>query len=153
MLLKTIEKDFQEAIKTGEPVHLNALRGLRTALHNKEIELRPKEKELTDEVVIEVIRREIKKRKEAIEMFKKGERLELAEKEKKELLILNQYLPEDLSDDKVKEVVLKAIKQIKAVGPQDFGKVMGKVMGQIKGRVEASKVREIVQEQLNNLIT
>lgn len=153
MLLKQIEQDFQKALKAGEADHLSVLRSLRTALHNKEIELRPKDEELTYDLAVQVVKQEVKKRKEAVEMYEKGERTDLAEKEKKELDILSQYLPEQLSDGKIKEIVLKVIKQTNASGPQDFGKIMGAVMVQIKGQADGNKVREILQEQLNNLTT
>ena len=150
-LLEQVEKDFKQALQRKQVESLSVLRGLKTALHNKEIELRSQKKEMTDEIVMEVIQREVKKRREAAEMYKKGERAELAEKEEKELAILNQYLPEQLSDDKLKEIVLKVIKEVGPTGPQDFGKVMSQVMAQVKGQAEGNKVREIVQKQLSQL--
>ena len=148
MLLTKIEKDFKEALSKGQAERLSSLRMLKTALHNKEIELRPKKEELTDELAVEVVRREIKKRKEAIEMYEKGKRPDLAEKEKKELEMLSEYLPEQLSDDKIKEVVLRVIEELVASSPGDFGKVMGKVMAEVKGKAEGKKVSGIVKEAL-----
>jgi len=150
-LLERIEKDFKQALRQKQTEKLSVLRGLKTALHNKEIELKPLKKEMTEEVFIEVIQKEAKKRREAAEMYKKGERKELAEKEEKELAILDQYLPEQFSDDKVKELVVKAIQAVNPAGPQDFGKVMGRVMAEAKGQVQGDKVKEIVQEQLSQL--
>ncbi len=150
-LLERIEKDFKQALQQKQAEKLSVLRGLKTALHNKEIELKPQKKEMTEEIVIEVVQKEAKKRREAAEMYKKGERKELAEKEEKELAILDQYLPEQLSDDKVKELVIKAIQAVNPAGPQDFGKVMGKVMAEAKGQVQGDKVKKIVQEQLSQL--
>ncbi|MBU4369518.1 GatB/YqeY domain-containing protein [Patescibacteria group bacterium] len=150
MLLKKIEQDFRQAIQKRDVLRLAVLRGLKTALHNKEIELKFQKKEMTEEIVIEIVQKEAKKRREAAEMYKKGERKELADKEEKELSILNQYLPEQLSDDKIKEIVIKVIKAVNPAGPQDFGKVMGKVMAEAKGQAQGNKVREIVQKQLNN---
>jgi len=150
-LLERIEKDFKQALQQKQAEELSVLRGLKTALHNKEIELNPQKKEMTEEIVIEVVQKEAKKRKEAADMYKKGERQELAEKEEKELTILDKYLPEQLSDDKVKELVIKAIQGVNPAGPQDFGKVMGKVMAEAKGQVQGDKVRKIVQEQLSQL--
>lgn len=150
-LLNTIDKNIQEAIKTGEPVRLSVLRGLKTALHNKEIELKFQKKEMTEEIVIKIVQKETKKRREAVEMYKKGEREELAEKEEKELSILNQYLPEQFSNDKIKGLVVKTIQAVNPVGPQDFGKIMGKVMAEAKGQAQGDKVKKIVQEQLAQL--
>lgn len=148
-LLERVEKDFKQALQQKKAGDLEVLRGLKTSLHNREIELRAQKKEMTEEVILEVVQREVKKRREAAEMYKKGGREDLAQKEEKELNVLNKYLPEQLSDDKIKEIVLKAVKETGAAGPQDFGKVMGKVMPQIKGRVEGNKVREIIEKQLS----
>lgn len=148
-LLQKIEQEFKQALLHGEVVRLDVLRGLKAILHNKEIELRPKDQKITNEIENQIIRQEIKKRKEAIGFYKKGDRLELEKKEKKELDILEKYLPEQLSDGKIKEMVLKAIKSLGAMGPQDLGKVMGLTMKNLKGQVDGNKVRDIVQKQLN----
>ena len=150
-LLERIEKDFKQALQQKQVEKLSVLRGLKAALHNKENEFKSLKKEMTEEIIIEVVQKEAKKRREAAEMYKKGERKELAEKEEKELVILNQYLPEQLSDDKVKELVIKAIQAVNPAGPQDFGKVMGKVMAEAKGQAQGDKVKKIVQEQLSQL--
>lgn len=151
MLLEKIESDFKQALSQKDEIKVSTLRMLRSALKNMEIELRPKKKELTDEVVLEVISREVKRRKESIEAFEKGNRLDLAEKEKKELEILSSYLPEQLSDDKIKEIVQVKIAEVGASGPQDFGKVMGLVAKETKGKAEGSKVAGIVKEELNKI--
>lgn len=150
-MLQQIEKDFKTAIQKKQPERLSALRNLRTALHNKEIELKPKDEKLTNEVITGVVQSLVKKHKESIEMFEKGKRDDLLQKEKKELEVLSQYLPEQLLDDTIKEIVLKVINKVGAAGPQDFGKVMGAVMSQVKGQADGNKVREIVQQQLNKL--
>jgi len=150
-LLERIEKDFKQALQQKQVEKLSVLRGLKAALHNKEIEFKSLKKEMTEEIIIEVVQKEAKKRREAAEMYKKGERKELADKEEKELAILNQYLPEQFSDDKVKELVIKAIQAVNPAGPQDFGRVMGKVMAEAKGQAQGDKVKKIVQEQLSQL--
>ena len=96
-LLEHIEKDFKQALLQKREEELSVLRGLKSALYNKEIELRFLKKEMTEEVIIEIVQKEAKKRREASEMYIKGERQELAEKEEKELIILNKYLPEQFS--------------------------------------------------------
>jgi uncharacterized protein YqeY len=149
MLLEKINQDFKKALSEKDEVKVSTLRMLKTAIHNLEIELRPKKKELTDELILEVISREIKRRKEAIEAYEKGNRLDLAEKEKKELEILSLYLPEQLSDDKIREIVRAKIAELGASSPQDFGKVMGVVTKETKGKAEGSKVAAIVKEELN----
>ena len=81
-------------------------------------------------------------------MFTQGKRTDLAAKEKKELALLNEYLPEQLSDDKIIQVVDQIIKKIGEVSQQDFGRIMSETMKQLKGQVEGNKVKEIVQKQL-----
>ena len=150
-LSEKIEEDLKIALRKKNEVVVSTLRMLKTALHNKEIELRPKKEELTDELVLEVLAKEVKKRKDSIAAFEKGGRDDLASKEKKELALLKRYLPEELSDDKIKEVVDKVIKELGASGMADFGKVMGAVMGEVKGRAGGDKVSQIVKEQLTQL--
>ena len=150
-LLERIEEDFKQALLQKREEELSVLRGLKSALHNKEIELRFLKKEMTEEVIIEIVQKEAKKRREASEMYIKGERQELAEKEEKELIILNKYLPEQFSDDKIKEIVNKVIQAVNPVGPQDFGKIMGKVMVKAKGKVQGDQVKKIVQDQISQL--
>jgi len=149
-LLERIEQDFKRSFSKRDE-KLEVLRVLKSVLKNKEIELRSQKKELVDENVIEVLRREIKKRKEAEEMFQKGNRPELAEKENKEMKIIKQYLPNELSGDKIKEIIEKIIKDTGAIGKQDFGKVMGKVMSEIKGQADGGIVKKIVEEKLSQL--
>lgn len=105
--------------------------------------------EATDDDVIEVIGREVKKRNEAIELYKKGGRDELAEKEQKELEILKAYLPEQLSEDEVRKLVEETISQTGASSMKEMGKVMGSLMPKVKGRADASLVSNLVREQLS----
>ena len=150
-ILKIIEQDFKRAMEQGQRETLATLRLLKASLQNKEIELRPKKQKLNDEMAMEVIQREIKKRREAIEMFEKGGRNDLAEKEKKEAEILSKYLPEQLSDEEIRKVVLRTIQTFGAVGPQDLGRVIGKAMLELKGRAEGNKVREIIKKELEQI--
>lgn len=148
--INKIEEDLKRALIERSPIWISALRLLRAALINAEIELRPQKQEMTEEKVIEVIQREIKKRKDSIEVFSQGGRQDLVEKEKGELEVLSSYLPEQFSDDKIREVVRAKITEINAVGPQDFGRVMGLVMKEVKGRAEGSRIQEVVKEELQN---
>ncbi|MDD5625852.1 MAG: GatB/YqeY domain-containing protein [Patescibacteria group bacterium] len=151
MLLERIEKDFKQALREGQEDTKAVLRMLKSALAYKAIELRPKKQELTDEVAVDIVGGEIKKRKEAIELYERGNRPELAAKEKKELEILFKYMPEQLSGDQIKEIVLNVIKEVNAGNPSDFGKVMGLVTKQTKGKADGNQVSQIVKEQLNNI--
>lgn len=165
MLRGQIQDDLKRALKEKKELEVSVLRLLLAAIFNKEKEKRYriskkeaeiKEKELekqsqltADEEILEVISSEIKKRKEAIELYEKGKRLELAEKEKKELEILQKYLPKQLSEEKIKEIAKETIEQIGAKGIKDMGKVMAELMPKIKGRTEGSLVSKIVRDLLS----
>lgn len=162
-LKEKIQKDLTQAIKNKEELKSSVLRMLSAVILNREKEKRykiskekpeiseenlVKETQLGNEEVIEVISSEVKKRKEAVGEYEKGGRSDLAEKEKKELEILQQYLPEQLSEEEIKKLAKKAIDKAGATEPKDMGKVMAELMPQVKGRAEGSLVSKIVKELL-----
>ncbi len=147
-LVDKIKEEFQKAMMARDEIKISTLRMLRAAIHNLEIDLRAKKKEIDDEAVLEVVAREIKKRKEAIEAFVKGLRQDLADKEKKELAILSSYLPKQLSDNELRAIVQNKIKETGATSPTDFGKVMGLVMKEVKGKADGNQVGAMVKEEL-----
>lgn len=150
MLLKEkITNDLREAMKAGDIVKRDTLRMLDSAIKNTEIEKKKKEKGLSDQEMVEVIRKCVKQRNDSIEQYEKGGRSDLADKEKKEAEILSVYLPKQLSDDKIKEVVNEIISQVDASSKADIGKVMGAVMGKFKGQADGNVVKKIVEEELN----
>lgn len=150
MLLEKIQSDLKEALKAKDEVEISTLRFLLSSIHNREIELRVEKKTLTDEEVIKVIQRQVKERKESIEAFKKGKREDLVKKEQKELQILSNYFPQQISEKEMKKMVEDVIKEIGATGPSDFGKVMGAVMLRARGRAEGEVVARIVKEFLKS---
>ena len=105
--------------------------------------------QLADQEVIEALMTEIKKRKDSIEQFEKGGRLDLSEQEKKELELLMIYAPKQADKNEIKKIVQEAIEKVGAAGPKDTGKVMGAVMPQLKGKADGTAVSKIVQDQLN----
>ncbi len=139
-----IETDLTEALKEKKEFDCSVLRMVKSAFHNKEIE---KKSELKDEDIIEILRHEIKSRKDSVIDYEKGGRKDLAEKEEKEIALIKKYLPAELSEEEIKKVVLEAIKQLGA-GPKDFGKVMGQAMGKLKGQADGNMVSKIVKENL-----
>lgn len=143
-----INQDFQKALKEGEKDLYNLLRMVKSATKNAEIEKRA---ELSNEEMISLLNKEIKKRKEAIELYKKGGRQELAQKEEAEMEILTRYLPPQMSEEEIKKLVLSAINNLKVKSKSEFGKVMGFLMPQIKGRADGRKVSEIVRKELDKL--
>ena len=119
---------------------------MKPELHDLELE---KESYLQDDEVLDTISTEIKKRRDAIVLYEKGQRQELADKEKKEIQILEKYLPEQLSEAKIKELVQAAILKVGAKDVKDTGKIMAEVMPQVKGRAEGSLISKAVRELLS----
>ncbi len=138
--------DLRKSIKEQDKGRLSVLRGLKTAIKNKQVELR---EELTDDQIRGVLSSEIKKRKEAIEKFGQGLRQDLVEKEEEELRILSSYLPPQLSTEEIKGVVTQAIEEISASGSKDLGRVMKSVMPKLAGRADGREVNRIAQELLS----
>lgn len=147
MLKETLEEDIKKAMLDRNENVLSALRMLKSAIQYAEIN-KGVNYSATDEDVIDVIGKEVKKRRESIDLYEKGGRPELAEKEKKELDIIQRYLPEQLQEDEIKKIVNEAVSTTNASGIQDMGKVMGIVMQQVKGKADAGTVSSIVKSRL-----
>lgn len=143
MLLEKIQENLKTALKEKKETQVSTLRLLISEIHNRQIE---KQADLSNEDVIAVIRRGVKQRQEAIEAYEKGGRQELADKEKQELEILSNYLPQEMSSEELEKITKEVIDGIGASGPGDFGKVMGVVMGKVKGRIDGAKVAEAVKK-------
>jgi len=139
--------DMKAAMKSGDKHTLEAIRLLRSELKNASI---AKGKDLSDEDVIGVLSKEAKKRKESLEIFKKGGREDLAKKEARELELIYSYLPEALSSEALEEIINNAIQEVNAVSIKEMGKVMSIVMSQIKGRAEGGVVQEMVKKKLSS---
>jgi uncharacterized protein YqeY len=148
MLKATIQEDLKDAMLAKDENRLSTVRMLKSALQYFEIQ-KGAGYSATDEDVIEVVGREIKKRKESIELYEKGGRPELAEKEKRELEILQKYLPEQMSEDEIRKLIDEAINQTGASSIQEMGKVMGMLAPQIKGKADGGMVSMIVREKLS----
>ena len=140
-----VGQDLLAAMKAGESLKLSVVRLLRTRLKETQIE---KRRELSDEECYKVVMSEVAKRKEAIELFEKGGRADLAGRELKEIEILETYLPPKLSEEELRAIVSEAVKESGARVPGDLGKVMKVVMPKVTGRAEGSLVNRIVRELL-----
>jgi uncharacterized protein YqeY len=147
-LKEKIAAELKDAMKTGQTVKRDTLRMLDSAIKNVEIEKGKREAGLSDEEVLEVIAKSVKQRADSIKQFEEGGRGEMAEKEKEEMEILKVYLPEQLSEDEIRKVVIETIAQSDAQTGSDMGKIMGQAMGKLKGKADGNIVRKIVQEQL-----
>ena len=152
-LKEKIQSELNLSIKGNKPLAVSVFRQLLAAFLNKEKEKRFKSKEekealLTDEEAMEVIAFEAKKRKESIVEFEKGNRKDLADKEKEELAILSAYLPEQMPEEEIRKLVKEAIEKTGASEMKDMGKVMQELMPQVKGKADGNLVSQIVKEFL-----
>ena len=138
--------DLKESLKAKDEVKVSTIRFLMSAIHNIEIE---KGKDLVDEDIVSIIQKQVKQRKESIEGFEKGNRLELVEKEKREMGILQEYLPEQISSSELELMVDKSIKETSSSSIVDMGKVMGALSNQIKGKADMGVVSKVVKEKLS----
>jgi len=148
-LKQKISEDFKEAFKNKELEKKGVLSMVNSEIKNKEIELGKREKGLSDEEVVTVVQKAVKQRKDSVDQFKQGGRTDLAEAEQEEIEILQNYLPEQMSDEEIEEQISKIIEDAGAEGPADIGKVMGLAMGFLKGKADGNKVKQIVEKLLN----
>ncbi|MFA5994100.1 MAG: GatB/YqeY domain-containing protein [Parcubacteria group bacterium] len=147
-LKKQIFEDLKAAMRAGETEKRDVLRMLDSMIKNTEIELKKREEGLSDEEVLVVIGKAVKQRKDAMAQFAEGGRPELAEKEAMEVAILMAYLPAQLSEAAVREVVVAVIAETGASSKADIGKVMGLAMSKLKGQTDGNVVKKIAEEQL-----
>lgn len=152
MLQQQISQDFLDAYKNKQELEISTLRMIKSALINKLIEKKmAKDEMLSDEDAISVIKSEVKKRKDSVESYEAGGRTDLAEKEKEEIVILEKYLPQQLSDDQVRSLIVEVMQEVGASSPSEFGKVMGLVMSKSQGAADGQVVSRILKEELNKL--
>lgn len=143
-MLEDLKKDLVEALKSKEALKAETIRMILASIHNEEI-AKGKDKELKEEDVTAVIRREAKKRREAAEIYKEAGRAELAEKEEKELEIIKEYLPPEMSGEEILSIIEEAAEE-----GDNFGKVMGQVMAKVAGRAEPGRVSEMVKKYMTD---
>lgn len=144
-LKEQLTADMKEAMKNKEKERLAVIRMVRGAIRQQEID---GQKELGEEDVIAVISKEVKMRRDSMEEFQKGGREDLVEKTQAEIDVLLPYLPAQLSEDEVRELVKAAVEQTGASTPKDMGKVMGVLMPKVKGRADGKMVNTIVKSFL-----
>ena len=141
-----LNEDMVTAAKAKDKIRLSALRLLKTALHNKEIDLmRP----LNETETMQILSGLVKQRKDSIEQFAKGGRPDLVEKEEAELKILQDFMPAQMSDEEVETLIQKAIADVGAASVKDMGKVMKVLMPQITGRADGKAAGEKVKALLS----
>ncbi len=143
-----LQNDLKTALKAGQGTETGVLRFRLCQIYNREIEHRSQGKDLplAHEEILDVLSKEAKKRKEAIELFKKGNRGDLVQKEETEIAFVTKYLPEELP----RETIEKEVEELIALGHKDFGSVMKEAMKKMKGRAESRLVGEIIKEKLGS---
>jgi uncharacterized protein YqeY len=142
-----LQEAAKAALKSGDTIKLSTLRLLLAAVHNEEIRLR---RELGAEEIQKVISTLGKQRSEAIELYRKGGRTDLVQKEEAELNILRQFLPQPLTEQELQAVIRDAIAELGAAGVQDLGKVMKQVMPKVSGRADGKRVNELAKGLLGD---
>ena len=141
-----INAEMITAAKAKDKVRLSAMRMLKTALHNKEIELM---RQLNETEVLQILSAIVKQRKDSIEQFAKGGRNDLVEKEEAELKVIQEFMPAQMSEDEVEAIIKKAIAEAGAVSVKDMGKVMKVLMPQLTGKADGKMVGEKVKALLS----
>jgi uncharacterized protein len=146
MLTERIESDFKEAMRSKDAARLSTLRMLKSAIQYYKID--KKREKLADADIAAVIKKQIKQRQDSIEGFEKGGRADLVDKEKAELALLKAYLPEELSQAQIEEIVKAVIAEVGATTKADMGKVMKAVQDRTAGRADNRLVSQIVSAHL-----
>jgi uncharacterized protein len=144
-LRERLSEEMKHAMKSRDDLRLSAIRMVRSAVKNKEIDVK---RELADQEVVEVLSTLVKQRRESIRMFAEAGRDDLVAKEEKELAILLEFLPQQLSRDEVAALVEKVIAECGAQGSRDMGKVMKLLMPHVAGRADGKMVSDVVREKL-----
>ncbi len=144
-LSEKIRADLTEAMKAQQKERLSTLRMLQSAIKNEQINAGH---ELSDEEAMTVIRKAVKQRQDSIEQYTKGNRPELAEKERAEMELLKAYLPPELTDEELQNGVVDIIEALGATSKKDMGRVMKEATTRYKGRVDGKKLQEIVSRLL-----
>lgn len=146
-LLSTLNEDMKTAMKAKDKETLQVVRMLKAAIQNEQIKIG---RDLNGEEELTVLSREMKQRRDSLSEFEKAERDDLAEKVKSEIIIVEKYMAEQLSEEEIRQIVAGAIAKTGATSPKEFGKVMGVVMPQVKGKADGNQVNAVVKELLQN---
>jgi uncharacterized protein YqeY len=145
-LEEKLVEEMKQAMKSSDKLRLSTIRMVRSALKNKEIELR---KKLEDEDVVKVIQVMVRKGEESVEQFQAGGRVDLVEKERSEIEILKSFLPQPLSQEEILKIIDQSIQETQASSPKDIGKVMKSVIPKIGGKADGKLINQLVKERLS----
>lgn len=145
-----ITEDIKLAMKAKDKVRLETVRSIKKSILEKEVSVRPSGQEsLTEEQEMEVLVQLAKQRRDSIAQYRQAGRADLVEQETQELAILEEYLPKQLSDAEIGQIIDDLIRQVGATSARDLGKVMGPAMQQLKGKADGKKVQDMVKAKLS----
>lgn len=144
-----IQNDLVDAMKKRDDLRLSVLRMLKSAIQMAQIE-KGRDFPLSDDEILVIVRRLIKQRNEAAEMYRSGGAHDRAESELNEIKVLDSYQPEQLSDEEIEKIVTEISSQVGASDPKDMGKVMGKAVAAVKGRADGGRIKELVLKHLSS---
>ena len=145
-MVEKLDKDMIEAMKAKDKDKLTVIRMVKASLKQEQIDHK---KEINDDLLIDVVNRQIKMRKDSITEFEKGNRQDLIDKTQEEINILMNYLPEQLSKEEVEKVINDIFEEIKPTGPKDMGTVMKEATAKLKGKADMKEVSTIIKDKLN----
>ncbi|AST06734.1 hypothetical protein AF2641_07625 [Anoxybacillus flavithermus] len=145
-LLERLNNDMKQAMKNKEKDKLSVIRMVKSALQNEAIKLG---KTLTEDEELTVLSRELKQRKDSLQEFEKAGRTDLVDKVKEEITVLELYMPKQLSEEELTQIVKETIAEVGASSKADMGKVMGAIMPKVKGKADGSLVNKLVQQHLS----
>ncbi|MGB9771404.1 MAG: GatB/YqeY domain-containing protein [Candidatus Kapaibacteriota bacterium] len=146
-LEQKVAEELKKAIKMGDQIQMDALRSIRAAI--LEFKKSGIQRDMGPDDEIKILNSLAKKRKDAIEIYEKAGRKDLAEKEKKELEIITSFLPEQISEEEIRKVLLSIIREVNATSTSDVGRVMGRAMKELKGKADGNLVQSIARELLS----
>lgn len=138
--------EMKQAMKSNDKLRLSTIRMIRSAVKNKEIDLR---KKLDDDEILRVMQGMVRKSEEAIEQFKAGGRADLVDKETKEIEVLKSFLPQSLGQEEIIKMIDESIQETQASSLKDLGKVMKSVMPKLAGRADGKLINQLVKERLS----
>ncbi|WP_066194129.1 MULTISPECIES: GatB/YqeY domain-containing protein [Gracilibacillus] len=146
-IVEQLNQDMKQAMKNKEKLKLGVIRMVKAAMQNEAIKLQ--KDTLTDDEELTVLSRELKQRKDSLHEFKEAGREDLAGKLEEEITVVQSYMPEQLSDEALEEIVVQTIAEVQAQSKKDMGKVMSSLMPKVKGKAEGARVNQFVQKNLS----
>lgn len=149
MLYETISNDMKEAMKAHDKDSLNTIRLLKSAIDMYRVNNKMERNSCSDEIVIDIVSKQVKTHKESIEEFKKGNRQDLVDKLLKEIDLLSKYLPKQLTEEEINSEIDKVFDKVKPTSMKDMGLIMKELTPIFKGKADMKTVNEIVRSKLN----